>query len=103
MTYGWEDTNHDWVHIGNFQTFDYIHRIHFPFGLYKCENCSQYMKAETDENKDLYETQRCSNLEPKPASELVDFLKNQVTVESTLSNTGWDATASEVIGGRHLD
>ena len=82
MQYGWEDENHEWKFIGNFSTYDFIHRITWPLALYKCHICDGYKTGPVESDKGNYETPECLS-------------ENRLTNRSP-----WDATPGEVLGGR---
>ena len=59
MEFGWQDKNHNWEFIGNFQLNDGIHANSIAFSIHKCKNCNAIMTASKS-TSDYYVTPKCS-------------------------------------------
>ena len=63
MQFGWEDERHVWEFIGNFTVHDFIHKINWPFSLWRCERCDAHKTGSVENDHGGYITPLCKEVE----------------------------------------
>ena len=56
--YGWQDPQHVWMPVGNFNRGDGVHATLSSFSLWKCRDCDAVMLRDPIKDIPPYETPR---------------------------------------------